>query len=318
MLDNIREWISDNLRYILLGLAVVLLCVIVFFAVRLIQSLGSSEVKQPETQQVSTEAMTEDSQQSSSSENRLQLDQADILDLMTRYYTARAAKDYDTLASLSIAFDDEEKESIESEESVVESYSNIKTYSKDGPTDGTYVVYTYLEAKLTSIDTPAPMLKEVYVVTNTDGELVVGDASASTEVANYLIARRSDDDVQNLIKDVDQMMDTAKANDEDLKNYVESGSSSVSNDGETDGDSSEDGDAADGGSAASGTTMQATTGVNVRGSESADSTLYGTLYAGQEVEVLEELSSGWSRIRYTANGTTIEGYVMSQYLGAVQ
>lgn len=320
MLDNIREWISDNLRYILLGLAAILIGVIVFFAVRLIQGLGSPKTKQPETQQASTETMTEDSQHSSSSENRLQLNQEDILNLMTQYYTARAAKDYDTLTSLSESFDDEEKNLIETKESVVESYSNIKTYSKDGPSDGTYVVYTYLEAKLTAINTPAPMLKEVYVVTNADDKLVVGDATASTEAGNYVLARRSDDDVQNLIKDVEQMMDTAKANDEDLKNYVESNNSSSSGDGNTAG-GNEDGSGDSGSgdnSTASGTTMKATTGVNVRGAESADSTLYGTLYAGQEVEVLENLSSGWSKIRYTANGTTIEGYVMTQYLGAAQ
>ena len=43
MLDDFREWLSDNLRYILLGLAVVLILVIGFCVVRLITgSSGSS------------------------------------------------------------------------------------------------------------------------------------------------------------------------------------------------------------------------------------------------------------------------------------
>ena len=36
MLDDFREWLSDNLRYILLGLAVLLILVIGFCVVRLI------------------------------------------------------------------------------------------------------------------------------------------------------------------------------------------------------------------------------------------------------------------------------------------
>ena len=41
MMDNFREWLSDNLRYILLGLAVLLVVVIAFFAIRLISGGGS-------------------------------------------------------------------------------------------------------------------------------------------------------------------------------------------------------------------------------------------------------------------------------------
>ena len=48
MMDNFREWLSDNLRYILLGLAVLLVVVIAFFAIRLISGGGSSK-KQAET-----------------------------------------------------------------------------------------------------------------------------------------------------------------------------------------------------------------------------------------------------------------------------
>ncbi len=34
MLDNFREWLSDNLRYILLGLAILVVLVVLFFGIR--------------------------------------------------------------------------------------------------------------------------------------------------------------------------------------------------------------------------------------------------------------------------------------------
>ena len=39
-MDNFREWLSDNLRYILLGLAVILLLIIAFFAIKLVRGIG--------------------------------------------------------------------------------------------------------------------------------------------------------------------------------------------------------------------------------------------------------------------------------------
>ena len=37
-MDNFREWVSDNLRYILLGLAVIVLAVALFFGIRFLTS----------------------------------------------------------------------------------------------------------------------------------------------------------------------------------------------------------------------------------------------------------------------------------------
>ena len=45
--DDFREWLSDNLRYILLGLAIIIVLVIAFFAVRFVTDRlgGDSDIK---------------------------------------------------------------------------------------------------------------------------------------------------------------------------------------------------------------------------------------------------------------------------------
>ena len=103
--------------------------------------------------------------------------------------------------------------------------------------------------------------------------------------------------------------------DADLAAYVEAQKNSQNSGSTTTGDG-DTGEAATGSDTA--TTMQATTGVNVRAEASENATINGSLYAGMQVEVLENLDNGWSHIRYTADGTTIEGYAMTQYLEAVQ
>lgn len=311
MLDDFREWLSDNLRYILLGLAVILLLVIAFFAVKLVSGIGSPKETEPQTE-IQTEAIQTEQEDVSvpREDNNLEKNRPELLALVEKYYTARQNKDYETLAGMCENFDDSAKALIESQDAAVESYSNFMTYSKAGLTDDSYVVYVYVEIKLTGIETQAPSLHEKYILKDVEGNMMIAEADYSPEVLAYTQSMHTDADVQALIKDVDDALAAACQQDEALKQFVESQSAGGTN---TEAPEEEAG-------AASGTTgtMQATTGVNVRGSASTDGALYGTLYEGQQVEVLENLDSGWSKVRYTVQGTTIEGYVMTQYLGAVQ
>ena len=95
-MDRVREWISDNLRYILLGLAVILLIVIAFFAVRLIQELAPA---------MKNRSRQRDRQRVEQSLYRrvagrifpLTRNDQNILNLMTEYFTALQNKDMDTL-----------------------------------------------------------------------------------------------------------------------------------------------------------------------------------------------------------------------------
>lgn len=313
MLDDFREWLSDNLRYILLGLAVILILVIAFFAVKLVSGIGSPKEKEPQTE-IQTEAMQTEQEQASvpREENNLEKNRPELLALVEKYYTARQNKDYETLAGMCENFDDSAKALIESQDVAVESYSNFMTYSKAGLTEDSYVVYVYVEIKLTGIETQAPSLHEKYILKDVEGNMMIAETDYSQEVLAYTQSMHTDADVQALIKDVDDALETACQQDEALRQFVESQSA-----GNSGAPALED---SEGDSAAAGTTgtMQATTGVNVRGSASTDGALYGTLYEGQQVEVLENLDSGWSKVRYTVQGTTIEGYVMTQYLGTVQ
>lgn len=239
---------------------------------------------------------------------------SELQQLVEQYYTAVAAQDYDTLQSISESFTDEDKKKVENA-SAIESYNNIVVYSKKGLTDGTYIVYAYCDAKITGIETTAPRLEELYVLTNADGKLVFGDTDSSQELQDYVLKMQTDADVQALVKDVNGLLDTAMEKDTDLAAYVEAQKNSQNSGSTTTGDG-DTGEAATGSDTA--TTMQATTGVNVRAEASENAAINGSLYAGMQVEVLENLDNGWSHIRYTADGTTIEGYAMTQYLEAVQ
>ncbi|MCD8336913.1 MAG: SH3 domain-containing protein [Lachnospiraceae bacterium] len=317
MLDDIREWISDNLRYILLGLAIILLIIIAVFAVRLVTHIGtsSSNSSQNKTEQ-QTDAQTEKETTADDTEESLVRNQEDLLDLATSYWMAIGDQDYDTLETLcGKTFDESARATVAAMDTAVESYNDIMTYSKSGLTDGSYVVYVYMELKLTGIETEAPTLREMYMQPDSDGTLLVVQTSDYTsEITAYVQERQKDSDVQALIADVSETLTTRCEEDEDLAQYIESRSTTSDSDDDSDDDSPDDSsDAALG-------TMQvsASTGVNVRSEASADSEKLGSLVAGSQVEVLENLDGGWSRISYIdSTGSTVEGYVMTEYLSAV-
>ena len=308
MLDNFREWLSDNLRYILLGLAAILLIVIAFLAVRLIKGLGSPKEKEPKT--VQTEADTKESETQSAQSETLQKDVEDVLAWATQYYAAKQSTDYDALGALCEKFDDAARSEVESQDAAIESYTNIMTYAKPGLTKDSYIVYVYFDAKITGSDTLVPALREFYLIRNAEGKLVRADMTA--EMNTLVEERRTDHDVQALSEDVNKKFNDALAADEDLAALLSSDQTADPAEDET--GSSDEGTVV-------GTTtgtMQTTTEINVRGEASADATLYGVLMSGTTVEVVENLDNGWSKISYVSNGSTIEGYVMTQYLTSVQ
>ncbi len=260
-MDNFREWLSDNLRYILLGIAVCLVVVIVVCVVRLV---GGSSKDSNKTDAQAVEQVTEASQNTAAASTApdasasLKKDDASILELVKKYYTAVAAKDTATLATIVSPWTDDMQSSILSN-NMIESYDNISTYSKAGPSDGTYVVYAYYDGKIKDISTEAPSLALLYVVTNESGSLVVGDRNASTEVADFISKATAASDVQALKNDVNQKLLEAENSDPDLKAFLDSQSSGAS--GETEAATESDASSAGG---ASGETATTTAGVNIR------------------------------------------------------
>ena len=315
MLDDFREWLSDNLRYILLGLAALLVMIIIVCVVRLV---GGSSKKKPDagnkTTAVTTSQKDQDSTEvggsgsSPSAVTDLTRNDPALLELSQKYYTAVAEKDSGTLSKIVDPWNETvEKETFNND---IESYTNIATYSKDGPVENSWLVYVYCECKIPNINTAVPSLRQLYVTTNDKKDLIISDWS---QYQNFVTEANKSADVQALIKDVNDRCAQLAQSDDDLKAYIESqGISAERSTEKQDSSSSSSGS----GSTSSGSgTATATDNVNVRSEGSTNGAVLGTLYPGLEVKVLSQ-EGDWTHINYTdaSTGTTIDGYVASNYL----
>ncbi len=300
MMDDFREWLSDNLRYILLGLAVILVIVLAVFAVKLISGSDNNDAKPKETESQSQAVVETEPQSETEAANPLVENDPAILETVQNYYTAVKNKDIEGLKQIVETLDEADQQAIENN-NVIESYENIASYSKNGPEEGSYVVYAYYEGKLANYSTLVPSLWGLYLKTREDGSLYVADWEDDETVSAYIEAQKSEADVKALIDRVNAASQQAVDSDPDLKAYMDSlqvpETESVIPEGNEAG-------------VEVNKLVQAKETCNIRSDSREDAEILGMLAAGQTITRLRILDNGWSEVRLS-DGV---GYIRSDLL----
>ncbi len=317
MLDNFREWLSDNLRYVLLGLAVILVIIIGICIFRLVGGSSSSKSGSGKTATASdssagSEKSTEKTPVNISAPDAgegLTINDEPLLNLTKKYYNAVSSEDEATLATIVEPWNDTVKSEAFALNDKFKSFDNITTYSKDGPEDNSWLVYVYCECRIDGVDSGIPTLLNPLVVITTDSsDLKI--ASNRDDYADFINESNASDDVQALINEVNRQYEELKNSDSQVQNY---GSGTASSD--TAQESTES--AASNSTSTTGTygTATATDGVNIRSEASTNGAVLGTLYPGQEVNIVSR-EGDWTHITFTdpSSGSTIDGYVSNSYL----
>ena len=218
-MGGLKEWLSDNLRYILIGLAIVLVGIVIVFAVKLTGGSGK-KTSDSETGSQTIETGTE-TQAQTETEEALTENDLTVLETVQKYYTAMGNKDLDTLSGMTESLSDSDKQKIES--SIIQSYNNIAVYSKKGPVDNSYVVFAYYEAKVGDVEELVPSVVCLYLKPDENGGLCVADWKSDQDTNDYIEKVIQNSDVQALIKDVnDKYQEIVSGNDELQKIVVRS------------------------------------------------------------------------------------------------
>ncbi|NLL73454.1 MAG: hypothetical protein GX237_07995 [Clostridiales bacterium] len=139
-------------------------------------------------------------------------------EFIDEYYIAKTAIDVDKLKTLYLNPSKvETREQLQKLVQYIEEYKNIKTHTKRGIDEGTYIVFAYHEIKFSSINTLAPGLSKFYVTKDSNGEFkIISDSDMTPIEEEYYNARNYDEDVQELISKTNENGEKAKEKDEDL------------------------------------------------------------------------------------------------------
>ena len=291
-MDNFREWLSDNLRYFMLGGAILLIVVVLFFGIRAFMGSGKGD----SSKDTADEQVTADNDQGNvpsspakdgetdgkKDANPMEKGNAEITALITGYYKALGDKDIATLKTYvdNLAPSDESK--ITNAKDYIEGYEVRDVYVKKGLKDDSYVVYASFYYICKDIDTKVPALSQFYVYKDSEGQWKI-DASAveDTEISAYTDGLEADEDVKTLYSDIRKQLEDAQAGDSALTAFLDGLGQ----------------DTSDSSIVSDGTTLVVTEDCNVRAAASSDADIIGGLSAGEEVQKLGS-EGDWIQVEY--------------------
>ena len=220
-MDNFREWVSDNLRYIMLICAIAIVCIGIFFGVRAItgrMSAGKSGAENTGAGTAVTGIPAEEIESgvslAESAETLTENKIPEISGLVTTYYMALNSKNVESVRAISDNLTDQDIKDIENSET---EYSDIKSYVKQGPEkdDSSYVVYASYEYTNPSLYVKHPGLSWLYVKRDDAGEYkIVVDAASDEKLAAYVNEISAEDDVKALVDEITEASKKADADEQ--------------------------------------------------------------------------------------------------------
>ena len=305
-MDDFREWLSDNLRYFMLGGAILVIVLVLIFGVRACvggkkgnsnedqttaQSNQENDPSSPANDGETDEKKDASSADSTEAETTMEKASTEVTELIQSYYKAFGEKDIATLKTIEDGFTPADESQINSRD-YIDGYEVQDVYAKEGLTDGSYVVYVVFNYICTGIETPVPALSQFYVETDSDGNLKIkGGADEDTDISTYVKKLESESDVKTLIAQVKADYDAAQENDSALTEFLQGLGDDASASTET------------------GTMLTVTEDCNVRASADSEGEVIGGYSAGTEVEKKGQ-EGDWIQVDY--DGQT--GYIYSGLL----
>lgn len=255
-----------------------------------------------------------------------------IYTLVATYYNAIGTKDADTLQTICHGISENDVLYYCELANYIERYSDIEIYSKQGPSDGTSIVYVYYRMELIGHG-GFPAYETLYVCTDEDGSLYIKDSSTfSEEETEYIVSANGQLDVVEFNNRVNVEYNELLEQNPVVLEYVslvnnqcnmrvgeilsdrirqnetqEPGGEEPPADGSQGQEQTPAGQVpADSGPKYA----SATTTVNVRNSDSEQADKLGKVSRGTRVEVQEVRLNGWTKIVYEGK----DGYIKSEYL----
>lgn len=313
-----KEFISKNIRYIVIGVLFVVLVIVIVAFVKKGASEAASTTEDDESSlylpETSVTVPTDD----------FEVDAYPTVNsLLESYLNAYAAGDADTVASLSNVLSDEERVKIQVQAKYVEGYSDYKVYTKAGPQPNSYFAFVTYKIKYSGLDNLMPALSSVYVCTNDTGALYVNKSEPTEDEKAYFQTVAIQSDADKLCQDVEVAYNEALEKDDAAAAFMPTLKSQINQEVKETLAAQQQADAAAQAAAeaeaqaaaelANAVTVRVTELVNIRASASTEAESLGKATAGMEFTRYEVMDNGWSRIDY--NGS--DAFIKSDYLEEV-
>lgn len=333
--NTVYDFVWKNSKWMLPVLLIAVVAIVVAVA------LGAKDAKQQDAMQKEAESSaqipeaTPEAQPTEVLVPLVENSNAELHTLLCTYYNAYAEGDVETIRSISSHLEDTEAIKIPETSVYVESYPELIIYTKEGPSENSYLAYVYFKMKVTGFEETVSGMETYYVCTKEDGTLYINNGGASQEEMDYIQKVSLQEDVVELYNRVTVECSDTFANNLDLYYYVKEVVNVVNkNTGEQlaqiiagkeeSGDAGTEQNPDDNSEVTTQDPVQAgtdepvyaktTTTVNVRSSDSEQADKVDKVSGGTKVEVIEQRLNGWTKVK--VNGA--EGFIKSEFLSLIE
>lgn len=320
---------ESNLKYVLVGFAVVVVLIVVIIVLA-VKGSGNSSANISETGQTEESAVltveTEESVLVEASEAVLEENAYPLInDMMSIYFKAIADGDIDTVKSIEIPLSDMKELTIVARSEYIEDFENLLVYTKTGPTENSFITFAYNEIRFYGIETTAAAIYTFYVKQNEEGNYYIYNGEINETEEEYISTIIAQEDVVDLFTKVNVKFQEAIDSDpelarmlaelpDQLNESIGTAVAELNTAEETEAVSAdpvnEEADTETEAKEVEFETVRATSAVNVRSAASEDASKLGKLAKDETVKRIESLDSGWSCIEYNGG----QGFVKSEYL----
>ena len=251
--------------------------------------------------------------------------------LIEANFKAVQENDTEKLKEIRGSIDNLELARVAAKSEYIDSYSDIKCYTKQGPFPNSYIVYSSYYLKVKDFDVLAPGVSTFVVCTNEDGSLYLYTDDFDENVFEYIRKITAQEDVYKLFVDIDIEYNQILNDNPDYAEYMNAVNSMIKNDvadkfvnidpssasensvseNSVSDNSVSDNNADDkNNKKESDFEVVTTTTVNVRVSDSENADKLGKADANTKLTCKQEKANGWSEVVF--EGQT--GYIKSEYL----
>ena len=226
--NPVREWFSDNLRYIILILLLAAIVVGVFFVVRIMRQRAAEDRSGTA---ISQESTTQSTSAGSSGAETTVAPTASVTPAPTATPTPTPTPEPTPAADEHFLSetDSDASQTVQNyfrelqgsaENTAVESYSRFSVYTTPGLQDGEVVALASYLVKYNGYAAEVPSLTDFYLVKDGNGQYVPVDELTPEQEAycNEVVLGA---DAQTLIKNVRAEMETVLENNPELKSFIE-------------------------------------------------------------------------------------------------
>ncbi len=240
--------------------------------------------------------------------------------LMQEYFQAATVGDTDKIRSLVESIDEEKLIYQEKRSAYIDSYQNLKCYTKKGPEDGSYAVYVSYDAKFKDMDALVPGVSPFLVYAREDGSYYIYEGELDDAVNQYLEEISEQDDVVDLMNRIQVRFNEIVMADEHLNHFlaemrdnlkVEVGEALAEAEASQ---TAEEEPPEVVQEVVTAKEVRATDVVNVRASDSEQAEKIGKVQIGEVLPLLESKANGWTRVQYEGK----EAYIKSDFLEFVE